>query len=522
MPTSDKFRNPIGQAWLRRELGLEVPQAAVESYVAASARRVETHGRRTLEFYPRAYDPGRSAISHLRFALRHEPIHPGILIAALRAIKTKDLEDWIRAQPTGIFSRRAWFWYETFTGRTLDVDDARTGNYIGALDPQKHVVTGRRNSPRHRVVDNLLGGPGFCPVIRRTSCLEKWIKSQADNRQRLRLLADGYSKEIFDQAINYLYTKETNASFELEGETPGVSRSQRFINALRAAPAFDLSDKTALVRLQGDIVDPRYAAKNWRTTQVFISRQTSRNFPPVGIGFQHQQEVRFICPRPEDVPELMGAWVASTQRVVESTEIDPITAAAVSSFAFVFIHPFDDGNGRIHRFLMHHVLAKRGYSPQGAILPVSAAILRDRKNYHEVLNVFSSPLFRYIVWNWTDDLGIKVTNETADLYRYFDATPFVEYLHDRVADTIHKDLKEELSFLATFDPALNAVHEIVDMPDRRASLFVRLCMQNGGRLSARKRSQFQDLEDSEIARMEAAVQDAMEKHGSGLASSTAP
>ena len=516
MPDSNKLQNPIGYAWLRRELELKVPRAAVESYVASGRHHAEPHGWRTLEFYPRVYDPGRSEIAHLRFALRHEPVDPGILTATLKTIKTKDLEDWIRAQPTSVFSRRAWFWYETFAGRTLDVDNARIGNYIEALDPQKHIVAGRRNSPRHRVINNLLGGPGLCPVVRLTPRLEKLMESRADNERRLRLITDRYSAEMLDRAVDYLYTEETRSSFELEGEILDASRSQRFISVLKAAPDFDPSDMAALVRLQGDIVDPRYAAKGWRTTQVFIGGRT---------GFRHREDVRYICPRPEDVPELMDAWMASTQRVVESTNIDPITAAAVSSFAFVFIHPFDDGNGRIHRFLMHHVLSKRGYSPRGVILPVSAAILRDRQNYREVLNVFSSPLSNYIERKWIDEgeiRGMKVTNETADLYRYFDATPFVEYLHDRVADTIREDLKEELGFLAAFDPAFDAVREIVDMPDRQASLFVRLCMQNSGRLSARKRKKFQELKDSEIARMEKAVQDAMEKHGSGLASSTAP
>lgn len=48
------------------------------------------------------------------------------------------------------------------------------------------------------------------------------------------------------------------------------------------------------------------------------------------------------------------------------------------------------------------------------------------------------------------------------------------------------------------------------MPDRRASLFVRLCMQNEGRLSAAKRQRFPELDDAEIAAMEAAVRDAAE------------
>lgn len=36
---------------------------------------------------------------------------------------------------------------------------------------------------------------------------------------------------------------------------------------------------------------------------------------------------------------------------------DPVLAAGIA-FGFVFIHPFEGGNGRIHRYLIHHVLAK--------------------------------------------------------------------------------------------------------------------------------------------------------------------
>ena len=197
-----------------------------------------------------------------------------------------------------------------------------------------------------------------------------------------------------------------------------------------------------------------------------------------------------------------------TRRLVES-RIDPVVAAAVSSFAFVFIHPFEDGNGRIHRFLIHHVLSRRGYSPPGVIFPVSAAILRDRRSYDETLETFSRATLGLIRWRWTTAREIVVDNETADLYRYFDATAFAEYLHDRVADTVRRDLTEELAFIAVFDRACAAVREVVDMPDRRVALFVRLCMQNGGRLSATKRRLFAELNDVEVAAMQASIGDAL-------------
>ena len=497
---------PVGQTWLIQELGLAVPPPAIESCVVAAARRTETHGARTRESYPTRYAPEDSVVSHLRFALRHEAFDLGVLVAALEAIDPGEIEAWVRAQPTGAFSRRAWFLYETFTGRTLDLPAASVGNYVGALDPDRHVVAARRNSKRHRVADNLLGEPGLCPSVRLTGRLREAMDSNLDGEARA--LTEGYDPDLLTRAVNYLYTKETRSSFALEGETPSAGRAERFVAALQSAAAFDPSDKGALVALQRTIVDSRYATDGWRDIQNFVGETLGG----------YREKVHFICPRPEDVPDLMNAWIALTRRIAGG-DVDPVVAAAVSSFAFVFIHPFEDGNGRIHRFMMHHVLARRGYGPPGVILPVSAAILRDRRRYDDVLAGFSTPLLDLIHWEWRDGEAhtpgrhMVVKSDSAHLYRHFDATVMAEYLYDRVADSVRHDLREELDFVAVFDQALGGVREIVDMPDRRASLLVRLCMQNGGRLAARKRARFAELTDDEVAAMEDAVLRAMSAGG---------
>ena len=204
----------------------------------------------------------------------------------------------------------------------------------------------------------------------------------------------------------------------------------------------------------------------------------------------------------------MAGWVRLTRRLLDS-RVEPVIAAAVSAFTFVFIHPFEDGNGRLHRFLIHAILARQNFSPADIVFPVSAAILRDRRSYDEALEAFSGPLSPFVLWSWTSEQELVVKNDTDDLYRYFDATAQAEYLYDRVVDTVRKDLKEELGFVAVFDMALTGVRNIVDMPDRRASLFVRLCLQNGGRLASGRRTTFPELTDAEIAAMEAAVQAAI-------------
>ena len=76
---------------------------------------------------------------------------------------------------------------------------------------------------------------------------------------------------------------------------------------------------------------------------------------------------------------------------------------------------------------------------------------------------------------------------------------------------IEVELAPELEFLARYDQSKAAMQEIVDMPDRKIDLFIRLCVQNHGKLSASKReSQFAVLSDAEVRAMEQAVQAAWE------------
>ena len=55
--------------------------------------------------------------------------------------------------------------------------------------------------------------------------------------------------------------------------------------------------------------------------------------------------------RPDDLgPLLVG--LLSTFGLLKEDGFDPVLTTAVLGFGFVFIHPFEDGNGRLHRFLV--------------------------------------------------------------------------------------------------------------------------------------------------------------------------
>jgi len=138
---------------------------------------------------------------------------------------------------------------------------------------------------------------------------------------------------------------------------------------------------------------------------------------------------------------------------------------------------------------------------------VSASMLKNPSDYDASLEAFSRPLMALVEYTLDEDGRMTVQNDTARWYAYIDMTTQAEALFRFIEHTIDTELVEELSFLAKYDETKKAIQEIVDMPDRQIDLFIRFCLQNNGRLSARKRgSHFDFLSDDEVVPMEQAIQ----------------
>jgi hypothetical protein len=82
--------------------------------------------------------------------------------------------------------------------------------------------------------------------------------------------------------------------------------------------------------------------------------------------------------------------------------------------------------------------------PPGLMFPISAVILRRIGEYRRVPESYSKPLLDLIDWPPTLDGNVEVLNETADFYRYFDATLHAEFLFECVDETIKRDLPNEV------------------------------------------------------------------------------
>lgn len=490
-----------GYAFLIERHGLDVlPNWHTSSVSQTGTLRSTVQDDQAKSVYPLSYWPGDSTGDHLEFALKYDGANLGILSALFETIPEDEITSWITLKPTGKYARRIWFLFELLTGEELPLPDLTRGNYIEVLEPQRYCTTapGRRVR-RQRVIDNLLGGRSFCPVIRRT---DKLVALEGmDLHLRCEEVVAAYPPELLRRALNYLYTKETRSSFEIEHIRPSASRTEKFIGLLEIAEHRDFLEKPLLIDLQNRIVDPRFRDADYRESQNYVGQTISRQ----------KQVVHYACPKPEDIPNLMDGLLTS-HRMMKEGAVQPVIHAAAISYGFVFTHPFEDGNGRIHRFLIHNILFLRGATPKGLMFPISAAMLKNPALYDHSLETFSKPLMRLVEYD-LDDLGqMTVRGETNRWYRYIDMTAQAEALYDFVWLTIEHELVEELDFLAGYDTTRQAIQEIVDMPGRLTDLFIQLCLQNNGRLSARKRSaHFDFLTDDELAGMESAVKSGYEK-----------
>jgi hypothetical protein len=490
------LQRPAGYAALLERYDLDVIPNWHRSLVATtSVHRIETTGGITEDVFPSKYWPGNTLGDHLEFALKYDGVNLAILAVVFQKAALKDFLEYVRSKSIGKYARRLWFFYEFLTGETLPLDDVKKGNYIDLLEPDEYyTVTPARQVRRQRINDNLLGDRRFCPTVRRTHALRDFEAS--DLPHRCRRVVAAYSPEMLKRALGYLYTKETKSSFEIEHIKPTSTRTERFVALLHLAEKEDFCDKKHLIELQSRIVDARFRDSDYRRTQNYIGET---------IAWQ-KERIHFVCPQPEDLSDLMEGLVAAHQRMEKGHASAVIQAAAIA-YGFVFLHPFEDGNGRIHRFLLHNILARRGFTPEGVMFPLSASMLKNIADYDASLEAFSRPLMALVEYSLDEEGLMAVHNQTAGWYRNIDMTSQAEALFRFIEQTIDKELAGELAFLADYDRTKKAIQEIVDMPDRDIDLFIRFCLQNNGRLSSRKREDhFAALSDEEITRLEKAVQ----------------
>ena len=489
-----------GWAALVKEFSIKVP---VRQPSCVSKKHIKGSQReeRNWRVFDKRYWPGDTLADHLIFAFRHETLDLLILKHIFDAVPGDAVAELVRAAPTGVPARRIWYFYEWLTGKTLNLPDAQSVAAIDLLDPTVYFTSKPRLSKRHRVRDNLLGTLRFCPMMRRTKALEDFIDRKLDQTACETVGRTGAA--LVARAASFMLLADSRASFEIEGERPPRNRLERWGRAIMQAGRHKLT-VDEIVRLHQLLIeDTRFTQPGLRRDGVFLGER-DHNYDPVP---------EFIGARPENLSDLVGGLIAANDRMSEAG-IDPVLQATATAFGFVYVHPLQDGNGRLHRCLIHHVLAERKFTPPGMVFPVSSVMLDRIDRYRTTLQADTGPLMPFIEWRPTPDRNVEVLNDTADFYRYFDYTSTAEFLYGCVRHTVEHDLPREIDYLRRQDEALRRVMDTVEMPDQLAETLIMFIRQNSGALSKKRRQgQFAALTDREVAQLEAIVREAFEDFG---------
>ena len=103
-----------------------------------------------------------------------------------------------------------------------------------------------------------------------------------------------------------------------------------------------------------------------------------------GVGIFDGEKVVHLAPPAKRVPELMFdlfEWL-------KTSDVHPLIKSCVFHYEFEFIHPFQDGNGRMGRLWQTAILKE--WKEVFAWLPVETLIKENQKEYYKVLAVSDS------------------------------------------------------------------------------------------------------------------------------------
>ena len=103
-----------------------------------------------------------------------------------------------------------------------------------------------------------------------------------------------------------------------------------------------------------------------------------------GVGIFDGKEVVHVAPPADRVPFLMSNlfdWL-------KSTDVHPLIKSCIFHYEFEFIHPFEDGNGRMGRLWQTVILTE--WKPIFAWLPIETLIKENQKLYYKALGISDS------------------------------------------------------------------------------------------------------------------------------------
>jgi hypothetical protein len=486
----------LGYEALIRRYQLRVPP--LRSVSVGMDRAVERHimtagGDERIELPLQRMGDTGSLVNQLTFALKREWLNLSVLGALFDHEEARQaVQNWLDDKPSSKYARMAGHLAEWLAGHEFAYKLPPGTPRVPLLHPKAYITGPAVPDTKFGVTHNLVGASAFSPLIRRTEKLEALLAE--DLGAKIAAALDSLGPEMLARAVDFLYLSETRSTYNIEDEIPDNNRAAKFRRLLEQAGEPGRLDEEQVVLWQSQIVGPLSVEGSYRTGQNWLSRPSGRL----------RNIADFIPPPPALVGPMMES-VAEVAMLATSKGLHPVLAATCAAFGLVYVHPLFDGNGRLHRFLLHHVMRQSGFTPAGVVLPLSARMLRDLPRYSALLKSYSRPRTELLDYLLDADSGTIVVRSPQPiwLYAYFDATELCEFILECVKLCVEEDLLDEVAYLQAHDGTVRELEGWLDMRQSQLNTLIDVIVQGHGTLSKSKRKLAELLSDEQVALIEA-------------------
>lgn len=476
--------NPIGYSYLNKHYKLLLPKLGIEVYhdINAEAEHTVDYGASKRKIIPVTRKYKDCPYEQMLEAIKYQGIRLHFFAMIFKKCNISEFTFFITEKPNSKHTRVLWFLYEWLTDKKLNIPDLKSGNYVNLFEDKFYYTlkNGVKNK-RTRIINNAIGTKDFCPTVRKTPEILRLANIDVYETAwaKMQKLGEQISADHIGRSINYLYSKETKSSTEIEKESPDRQKMQRFLKAIKNAGYFELT-KEKLIDLQNKIVTGEYEADDYRKGEIYVGSVINHyNFA--------DEDVHYVGPLAKHVPNMMQGLLDTHDNLMTDNLVPSLIHASIISFGEVYIHPMVDGNGRIHRYLIHDVMKQREPIHE-FIIPISASILKNQDKYDKVLDSISKPLMAILEYELDEKQNneIKIKNDIDYMYRYPDYTEHVLFIYEMMQCAISNELIEEICLLIVFDYAKKSINSIADIANGTLDKIVSILISHGGVCSKSK------------------------------------